>query len=167
MLTDVSISALALCKHGSAPSVLAEGRPPVCIWRCVFIVRGSVRRDWDLKPTGLVVLKETIHQQSQWRMIPLNMYVCVHLFLHARALFLYRHSTSRVNSLQRFRLAVDGLRACSRTASTPGVMGVRFILSNALDVSDVFQKEAQSSLKTTAPPLRVVAKAWMQRTQDL
>lgn len=84
---NVSISALALCKHGSAPSALAEGRPPVCIWRCVFIVSGSVRRDSDLKPTGLVVLKETIHQRSQWRRIPLNMYVCVHLFLHAGALF--------------------------------------------------------------------------------
>lgn len=87
VLTDVSISEPALCKHGSAPSVLAEGRPPVCIWRCVFIVSGSVRGDSDLKPTGLVVLKETIHQQSQWCKIPLNMDVCVQLFLHARALF--------------------------------------------------------------------------------
>lgn len=89
VLTDVSISAAALCKHGGAPSVLAEGRPPVCIRRCVFIVSGSVRRDSDLKPTGLVVLKETIHQQSQWRRIPLNMDVCLHLFLHARALFCF------------------------------------------------------------------------------
>lgn len=154
VLTDVSISAAALCKHGGAPSVLAEGRPPVCIRRCVFIVSGSVRRDSDLKPTGLVVLKETIHQQSQWRRIPLNMDVCVHLFLHARALFcfFYRRSTSRVNSLQRFWLAVDGVCACSRTVGTPGVMGVRFILSNALDVSDGFKKETRSWLKTTAPP---------------
>lgn len=100
MLADVSISALPLCKRGSAPSVLSEGRPPVCIWGCVFIVSGSVRRDSDLKPTGLVVLKETIHQQSQWHDIPLNMYVCIHLFVSSC------RSTSRVNSLQHFWLVV-------------------------------------------------------------
>lgn len=157
---NVSISALALCKHGSAPSALAEGRPPVCIWRCVFIVSGSVRRDSDLKPTGLVVLKETIHQRSQWRRIPLNMYVCVHLFLHAGALFFYHLSTSRVNSLQRFLLAVDGLCACLRTAGTSGVMGVRFKRARRVwrlpKRGPIFAPNGRSSLP-------VAAKAGIQR----
>lgn len=149
----MSISELALCKHGSAPSVLAEGRPPVCIWRCVFIVSGSVRRDSDLKPTGLVVLKETIHQLSVAQDSTQYVCVCPPVFTcPGIVVFFNRHSTSRVNSLQRFWLAVGGLCACSRTFGTPGVMGVRCILLKALDVTDVFQKETQSSLKTTAPP---------------
>lgn len=41
VLTDVSISALPLCKRGSAPSVLGEGHPPVCIWGCVYSERVS------------------------------------------------------------------------------------------------------------------------------